>query len=387
MINSEADSLSPSMKRFSDTMQNYQRNLASYQQDPSVSEASNTRVIAGESYIYAGAAKAKRCGTRETPYAATIRVHHPDHSMPSESSSLATDTVENEATSLPLDPVPDDACYSCEGKSGYKTDFWSFDVNGFEYCFCEGCLPLYQVINAIQRGEIVGRAILELQEMLTKFLQRHGIRTAADIQTQTIEHGDQISRSDIAPQDTSISEKSQPPPSNVTACQDLESCPSVRARFGEANAGNTSDFQLSMNHKGQTEAKNLRQQSPAAQPACSIKLELARGSVGIASKRKGEVRSADRSGGETNATAICAGQSFLGIVKAITEKFGFLTCEEVTQQYGHDVYFRSWMLPPWYKVGDQLAFDLVIKNGQPQATNLRWHEDLHTTQSQRREHR
>ena len=135
------------------------------------------------------------------------------------------------------------------------------------------------MINAIQRGEIVGRAILELQEMLTKFLQRHGIRTAADIQTQTIEHGDQISRSDIAPQDTSISEKSQPPPSNVTACQDLESCRSVRARFGEANAGNTSDFQLSMNHKGQTEAKNLRQQSPAAQPACSIKLKLPRGWV------------------------------------------------------------------------------------------------------------
>ena len=371
------------MKSVSNSMQQYQRNLASYQQDRSVSEASKSRVIAGESYIYAGAAKAKRCGTRETPYGATIRMEHRDHSMPSESSSVATDTVENEATSLPLDPVPVDACYSCEGKSGYKTELWSFDVNGSEYCFCEGCLPLYQVINSIQRGEIVGRAILELQEMLTKFLQRLGIRTTADIQTTTIEHGDQTSRADIAPQDTIISEKSQTQASNFTACQDRESDPSVRARFGGTNAS----FQLIMNHKGQTEAKNLRQQSPAAQPACSSKLKLPRGSVGIASKRKGEVRSADRSVGETNATAICTGQSFLGVVKAITEKFGFLTCEEVTQQYGYDVYFRSWILPPWYKVGDKLAFDLMIKNGQPQATNLRWHEDLQTTQLQRREQR
>ena len=48
-----------------------------------------------------------------------------------------------------------------------------------------------------------------------------------------------------------------------------------------------------------------------------------------------------------------------------------------------DVFFT----PGLHLVGDKLAFDLMIKNGQPQATNLRWHEDLQTTQLQRREQR
>ena len=233
------------------------------------------------------------------------------------------------------------------------------------------------------------------------------------------EHGVKLSGASVDIQDKMHSSKSHHQATTVSACKDNESEPDLRSSFTDnsiithekysgvisrmtpkfgfisceivklqygndvffpsakaplgCNVGDTIVFELMISRKGQPQAKNLRLQSPPTQTAYGYELnsKAVPKLHGKLSKEQSNMHSTSCSDARASAVAVSTGQSFSGVVKTLTEKFGFLTCEEIITQYGSDVYFPVWALPHWYGVGDTLTFDLMIKHGQPQATNLR----------------
>ena len=424
-----AEVLTLNMKNFSATMKTWLNNHASDQQACPVATPAT-------SSAYAAAAKGKHISARRAPYGAVSRGQHPEQSLLLQSSTVATDTSKSEATSLTSDSVSDHICFSCEGHSGYTSELWCLHVNSNQIYFCEACLPLFQAIHGIQHGEISGRSIRELQDFLTEFLRKRGIRTLTDILAATNkicptithsnammkgvrEHGVKLSGASIDIRDKMHYSKSHHQATTGSACKDNESEPALRSSFtGNSiithetysgvisrmspkfgfiycekvklqygndvffssakaplgcNVGDIIVFELMISQKGQPQAKNLRLQSPPAQPAYGYELnsKAMPNLHGKLSKELSNMHSTSCSDGRASAVAVSPGQSFTGVVKTLTEKFGFLTCVEVITQYGSDVYFPVWALPHWYGVGDTLTFDLMIKHGQPQATNLR----------------
>merc|ERR1711963_1256688 len=74
------------------------------------------------------------------------------------------------------------------------------------------------------------------------------------------------------------------------------------------------------------------------------------------------------------------GQTFIGTVKVIGEKFGFIACEQVQKQHGNDVFAPATALTGLSE-GDKVQFKLRVNaQGQPQATEVKAKKRANPTQ-------
>lgn len=65
------------------------------------------------------------------------------------------------------------------------------------------------------------------------------------------------------------------------------------------------------------------------------------------------------------------GEVFVGVVKSCSQKFGFITCDEITQAYGCDCFCLGEQLFGHFNQGDMVEFEVGINDkGQPQAINI-----------------
>ena len=170
------------------------------------------------------------------------------------------------------------------------------------------------------------------------------------------------------------------------------SCDNIKCHYGRdaffpawaaplgCKVGDTIDFELIITLKGQPQAKNLRLQSGAAITVddCELIFPDVANSTIKPRRINSDVNtigfSSDSSFSDTKSTE----PKFFGVVKAIIGKFGFIACKEIMIQYGNDVFFPVSALPDGCSNGDTVEFGLRVKNGNPQAINLRWCDKVYT---------
>mmetsp|Transcript_22282 Transcript_22282/g.50971 ORF Transcript_22282/g.50971 Transcript_22282/m.50971 type:complete len:329 (+) Transcript_22282:109-1095(+) len=64
-------------------------------------------------------------------------------------------------------------------------------------------------------------------------------------------------------------------------------------------------------------------------------------------------------------------QRYVGTLKSLGDDYGFIDCPETQNEYGRDVYISRGLVPESSKVGDAMAFAVVVNaKGQPQARQV-----------------
>jgi len=118
---------------------------------------------------------------------------------------------------------------------------------------------------------------------------------------------------------------------------------------------------LILNQKGQPQAKNLR--PPTSSPNLDLHYQTpgtAYPDPSVASHQPGR-----RDGRGPDAGAVC-----IGLIKDIGKNHAFITCDDVKELYGMDTYCPA-EVAFGFRRGDEVEFDLMLKEGKPQAKNPR----------------
>jgi len=169
------------------------------------------------------------------------------------------------------------------------------------------------------------------------------------------------------------------------------------------NIGDSVDFDLMLNAKGQPQATNVRPHTAAPAEKYAWALGGGGGSLISSAISKGKSKGNDWSQGKgkviappswgqnawdkgggaqawsgggaqawSGGSAQATGQSCSGTIKDIGATFCFISCSSVMAQYGKDVFTPAVAVMGKFNVGDTIDFDLQVNSkGQPQATNLR----------------
>mmetsp|Transcript_66809 Transcript_66809/g.179899 ORF Transcript_66809/g.179899 Transcript_66809/m.179899 type:complete len:450 (-) Transcript_66809:38-1387(-) len=142
-------------------------------------------------------------------------------------------------------------------------------------------------------------------------------------------------------------------------------CPYVTAQYGSdvfapatamagMSVGDSVDFELKINDRGQPQASNLR-----LGMQWGGKQSFGGGVAGGKGKGKGRVGD--------------GGPVFVGTISALGPKFGFIDCPQVEAQYGSGVSVPSVALCG-FSVGDMIDFELTVSDqGQPQTYSVKPH--------------